>query len=272
MADRAPQTPAGDAPSQDQGKSFLEEIIASRSFPYVAPLVVFLALLLFQSEEDGSKFIVYPLKTFLVLGLIIWVWPRLPKIRVRTWLGSILVGVVGFCAWVGLEPYLVWSHDAKESGYHPLKYMDQFGYGLNTAYFLLAVKLFSMTVVVPIAEELFWRGFLMRFLINPKAGKIPRPKDPRNTMAWLDYDLERFTYDDWWKNPLGEYRPVSFWVTTFAFSLVHGDFGMLAIVYGILIGCLFCRTRSLGDAILAHGVTNLLLGIYVISTESWWFW
>jgi len=272
MAD-TPQTSSAAKPQDSgQGGSMLDDIIASRSFPFVAPFALFMLMLFMEDEDTGSKYYIYPLKALLVGLLILWIWKRLPKIEIKTWLGSIAIGVVGFVVWVGLEPWLVWSHDAHDGGFNAYKYAEANGYGLNVVYALLAIRIFSAAVVVPIAEELFWRGFLMRFLINPNGKKIPRPDAKAPVLDWLDYDLDRYTYDDWWKNPLGQYRPVSFWATAFIFSMVHGDFWILAIIYAVLVGWLFCRTKSLGDAILAHGVTNLLLGFYVLYTQQWWWW
>jgi membrane protease YdiL (CAAX protease family) len=45
-----------------------------------------------------------------------------------------------------------------------------------------------------------------------------------------------------------------------------------AIVYGLLIGGLLVATRSLGACIIAHGVTNFLLGAYVLVTQDWKYW
>lgn len=262
------ESPEPKSPPPGKGKGWLD----SPSFPFVAPLLLFLGMLMLEGDEDGSKYTMYALKTALVGALIVWIWPRLPRIRIKEFWLSLAVGVVGVLVWVGLEPWLVWGQDKHEGGFNPYQFGEEFGYSLTVVYALFLVRIFGATVIVPIAEELFWRGFLMRFLINPNADKYRAPKDKLDTLAWLDYDLDRFTYDRWYQNPLGQYRPVSFWGTTFAFSLVHGSFWVLAIIYAVMIGWLFCRTKSLGDAIFAHGVTNLLLGFYVIYTGNYWFW
>jgi len=43
-------------------------------------------------------------------------------------------------------------------------------------------------------------------------------------------------------------------------------------VSGIIYNWWMRRTRSLGDVMLAHAVTNLVLAVYVIATERWMFW
>ena len=63
----------------------------------------------------------------------------------------------------------------------------------------------------------------------------------------------------------------AFVIVTLAFSSVHIQW-MTAIVWGAMIALLLVKTRSLGACIIAHGVTNLLLGIYVLCTHDWAFW
>ncbi len=252
----------------EKGESWID----SPSFPFVAPLLLYMLMLMLESDEDGSKYYMYPVKAIVVGALIVWVWKRLPKIEIKAFWLSFAVGVVGIVQWIALEPYLVWGEDKYEGGYNPYLYAEEYGYGMTVVVALLFMRVFGAAVVVPIAEEIFWRGFLMRFLINPNKDKIKPPKDKLNTLAWLDYDLDRFTYDHWSKNPLGQYRPVSFWFTTCAFCMVHGQYWTVAFIYGVLVGWLFCKTKSLGDAIFAHAVSNLILGLYVIYTGYYWFW
>jgi hypothetical protein len=46
----------------------------------------------------------------------------------------------------------------------------------------------------------------------------------------------------------------------------------VGLVCGIIYNAWMLRTRSLGDLILAHSVTNLALSLYVIGTARWMFW
>ena len=56
-----------------------------------------------------------------------------------------------------------------------------------------------------------------------------------------------------------------------AFAMVHVQF-LTAIVWALLIAWLLVRTKSLGACIVAHAVTNLLLGVYVLVYRDWAFW
>jgi CAAX prenyl protease-like protein len=105
---------------------------------------------------------------------------------------------------------------------------------------------------VPLLEEIFWRGFLMRHLI----------RDPFHTV------------------PFGTFTWSSFvWVTLF-FGFAHwgdrmwppGQDFWTGIITSILYNLLAIYTRSLGACVVAHAVTNLLLGFYIFKTQQWGFW
>ena len=47
---------------------------------------------------------------------------------------------------------------------------------------------------------------------------------------------------------------------------------IVGIIAGLLYNLLLIRQKKLKGVILAHGVTNLGLGIYVLLTGNWMFW
>jgi len=108
----------------------------------------------------------------------------------------------------------------------------------------LALRSLRAIVLVPIAEELFWRGWLMRWLIDP----------------------------DFWKVHLGAYSALSFWVTAVLFASEHGPYWEVGLIAGILYNWWMLRTRSLGDCILAHAVTNAILSASVLIFGWWQYW
>lgn len=109
--------------------------------------------------------------------------------------------------------------------------------------FLTASRLAGAALVVPFMEELFWRSFLIRFIISHDFTKVP---------------IGRFTWP-------------SFLITAVLFGLEHNLF-LAGILAGILYNLLLYHSRSLSACILAHGVTNLALGVYVLQTGKWYFW
>lgn len=109
---------------------------------------------------------------------------------------------------------------------------------------MLVLRTARAALLVPVLEELFWRGWLPRWLQDTNFSKIP----------------------------LGQYTPFAFWSTAVLFALEHGSFWEVGLLCGIIYNWWMKRTRSLGDLILVHAVTNLALSLYVIATGRWTFW
>jgi CAAX prenyl protease-like protein len=76
---------------------------------------------------------------------------------------------------------------------------------------------------------------------------------------------------DFEKVPIGHFTWPSFLISTALFGMEHNFFlaGMMA---GVAYNLLLYYTRSLSQCIVAHAITNLALGIYVISTGKWYLW
>ena len=76
--------------------------------------------------------------------------------------------------------------------------------------------------LVPVLEELFWRGWLMRWLIRP------------------DFEAVR----------LGTYTHYSFWVTAALFAAEHGPYWDVGLLAGIIYNWWMVRTGRLADCIV----------------------
>ena len=111
----------------------------------------------------------------------------------------------------------------------------------------LVLRVFRMVVVVAILEEVFWRGFLMRWLVDPD-----RPV---------------------WSIPFGSHHWRALLGSVVAVTLVHqpADYPAAAI-WGVLLYFVAVRTRSLVACVTAHAVANLVLGIYVMRSGHYGFW
>jgi CAAX protease family protein len=97
---------------------------------------------------------------------------------------------------------------------------------------------------VPIVEELFWRAWFMRWLINISFTRVP----------------------------LGTYTAFSFWTTALLFASEHGPYWDVGLLTGIVYNFWMIRTKSVGDCVLMHAVTNALLSGYVLTTGQWQYW
>lgn len=209
----------------------------SQAWPFIAPFFFFAAFLAVESYFPNQHYALYPIITILVAAVLAWYWRALPSLTPAAPLMSIWVGIAGVVLWVGLDPVLV-RYDQPLIGRNPFEL-----YPAAEAWPLFAFRLMGITFVVPIMEELFWRGFLMRWLIK----------------------------DDFTSVPLGAYQRSSFWITTACFAMVHGAEWPLGVVVGIIYGVWFVRTKNLGNIIMAHGVTNLLLALYCLMANDWHF-
>jgi CAAX prenyl protease-like protein len=208
-----------------------------QALPFVAPFFLFAVFLVVQGWFPDHHYLLYPFKTILVGVVILWFWRSLPSLRPSAPLLSVLIGIAAVVLWIWLDRLLV-HYDQPLIGRNPFQL-----YPTAEAWVLFGFRVLGIALVVPIMEELFWRGFLMRWLIQ----------------------------EDFTKVPLGTYRPVSFFVTTALFAVEHGPEWPLGVVVGLLYGAWFVRTKKLGDIMLAHGVTNLLLALYCLVADDWHF-
>lgn len=110
------------------------------------------------------------------------------------------------------------------------------------AYTFLAIRLVGLALVVPVIEEFFLRGFVMRFVVEA----------------------------DWWKVPFGTANRLAIVVGTAVPVLMHPQEALAAAVWFSAITWLMLRTRNIWDCVAAHAVTNLLLGVYVVASGNWW--
>lgn len=185
--------------------------------------------------------VLYPVGILCVAAALIYYWRsyeelRLEKIRTLPLLEASAAGILVFLLWINMEWDFAVMGDAK--AYDPTVLAPA------AFYAFIAVRMAGTAVVVPIFEELFWRSFIMRYIIDP---------------------------DDFTRVPIGAFTWPSFLITALLFGAEH-HLWLAGIVAGMIYAFLLYRTRHLFYPILAHGITNLLLGIYVIYTGAWRFW
>jgi hypothetical protein len=211
---------------------------------YILPMAVFLLFTFAGGHWPGFFNVSYIIKTLLAGALLVLLRRHYTKINWSyAWLG-VIMGVLGVVQWVGMEKLLlhVWPNYPRP-GAAPL---DPFTENLSPVmrWVFISIRLLGPTLVVPFMEEYFWRDFLWRTIIAPN-----------------DFRMAAVGERDW--------KAIA--IVTLAFASVHIQW-MTAIVWGLMIAVLLLRTRSLGACIIMHGVTNLLLGIYVVYTHDWQFW
>lgn len=220
---------------------------------YVLPFAAFMGglalvgLLGWLGGEEGpfwlteSRYWVFPLQVLVCSGVLVWFWRSYDwGPWLRTSMEAIFWGVVVFLFWV--SPQLLFGVPARTDGFNPWV-LGESGW---VVWLTLGFRLFRLIVVVPFLEEIFWRGFLMRYFIDD---------------------------GNWQKIAFGTARLGSFSAVVILFAFVH-DFTDFfgALVAGVVFNAVAIRTKSLGACVLAHAVTNGLLGIYILATRQWGFW
>ncbi len=185
----------------------------------------------------------YIAKTLLVALALAVLWRHYTKISWRYWWVGALVGVVGIGQWVGMQLALQ-RFSFFSPPVDPFDPFESFS-SPATAWAFIAVRIAGAVLVVPVMEELFWRDFLWRQVLAPN-----------------DFKLAEVGERGW--------SPLLIVSTVFAF--VHGNWWLTSIVWALMIGALLVYTKSLGACIIAHAVTNLLLGVYVLRYRDWAFW
>jgi uncharacterized protein len=211
---------------------------------YVAPIAIFVGVMALEQSFRVPPEIGYPIRlAATVLGLIVFSRSYIDLHPIAP-LASILAGLFVFAVWVGPDILFgyrnYWLFHNKLTG----AATTSLGPGLfhNTAF--LFVRAAGSTLVVPVIEELFWRAWLMRWLI--------------------DRDIEAV--------PLGTYAPAAFWLTAILFASEHGPFWDVGLAAGVVYNWWMVRRKSLADCILAHAVTNGVLAAYVVFGGHWQYW
>ncbi len=160
-----------------------------------------------------------------------------------------MVGVIGCILWIGIctlgieSSVMGWLGSGElsaRSAFNPFELITQ---QWQQVCFLL-LRFLGLALIVPICEELFLRGFLLRIVEHP----------------------------NWWRVRLAEISTKTLLVAPIYGALTHPAELLAAIVWFSLINWLMKRTGKFWDCVLAHAVTNLLLGIYVVTFSQWQLW
>lgn len=249
-----------DAPPLHESESplarFLHTAMAmsEKAWPRILPFALFMAFigldegLHFLNERGwidiyaADFFLLYPLRPMSALLALLLLrrayteldWTELG--RPAQTLGSIGLGLAVFALWINMD----WAPQAlgQPAGFDPTTFPDD-----GTRLSMIAARIAGAVVVVPIMEELFWRSFLLRYIITPHFSKIP----------------------------VGTFTRASFLACAGLFGLAH-HFIVAGIMAGMAYSWLLYRTKSIAQCVLAHAVTNLALAVYVLEREEWRLW
>lgn len=107
----------------------------------------------------------------------------------------------------------------------------------------IAARLVGSCLVIPVVEELAFRGFLLRWLVSPDFDEVP----PR-TFTWT-----------------------AVMVSSLVFGTMHASWALGAVA-GLAFAAVFVWRGRLSDAVVAHAVANAGVAAAVLGGGQWGLW
>lgn len=208
---------------------------------YLLPFLSVLAVGTLTAAVSGGFEWLYPLRFFVAAG-VLW---SLRKSYVGLdwrpgWFGPVM-GAAMFGVWIGLDAVLNRRSGGASGDAMPMA-LAASSVGLRAGW--IAIRILAATLTVPIAEELAFRGFLIRRFISPAFETIPV-----SSFTWLGLVA-----------------------SSVFFGLLHGGMWLAGIVAGFGYAWALIRRGKIGDAAAAHATTNALLAVYVLTFQQWHLW
>jgi hypothetical protein len=215
---------------------------------FTLPMALFLTLLGLASalRKPGAGFWlaapeywIYPAQTLLCGVALAWFWREYHLAVPRKSRIAVAIGLVVFVIWIA--PQQFFGSAPRRVGFDP----EIFGAPSAGYWVTVIFRFIRLVIVVPLVEEIFWRGFFLRYLINERFATVA----------------------------FGSFSWISFAVVTIAFGFSHSrEDWIAALICGALYNVVAYRTRSLASCVVAHAVTNCLLGLWVMQSRQWGFW
>ena len=227
-----------------------ESLVQNPGFKRVLPFATYMLFILFYDPlkslipagalADNFTAVIYPVKILAATAILIFYWKsydelRPDKLNALHILGALVTGIIVFILWINMD----WDFATMGSSeaYDP-RILPEKAY-----YSFIAVRLAGTALVVPVFEEIFWRSFVLRYIIN----------------------------QDFTKVKIGAFTWMSFLISSLLFGSEH-NLWLAGIMAGVFYNLLLYWSKNIYACIIAHSVTNLLLGIYVLKTGNWQFW
>jgi len=198
--------------------------------PLLTVIVAAMVTRIFSFRFDA----LYPLRAA-VLAIVVWAYRKRLPLRWTISCSAVLLGCVAFGVWILLAGAVAAGRDAEIAT--GLGGLSRFA-GL-----WITVRVAGAVLLVPIAEELAFRGYLLRKLISAD---------------FEDIAFSRFTW-------------LSFLGSSILFGALHAEW-LAGILAGMIFAIAMYRRGSLTDAVVAHATANGLLAVYILMTGHWSLW
>lgn len=205
--------------------------------PYLVPFLAILAAAMISRAASGKFEWLYCLRFFAAAAAL---WINRRRYAALDWRAGWLAPLAGaavFALWLALH---------RLTGVGP---DNGIAIGLRAATpvagaLWLACRILAAVVTVPLAEELAFRGFLMRRIVST--------------------DFQSVCFQS--------ATLLSIAISSVAFGVMHGGNWPAGTAAGIIYAAALRRNGRIGDAVAAHAITNALLAAWVLAYRDWSFW
>jgi CAAX prenyl protease-like protein len=237
------------AAQHERAWSKLRAWMRGDAFPRILPFALFIAFVAVGLSahapaapgEFDDRWI-YAIRAIVAGAACAVLWPKFSELRSGAaldgvdWLAAIAGGAGVLAIWVLLDEG--WVTFELTGGFDPRKYGSE-----SIDWPITVMRLAGLALVVPLLEELFWRSFLMRWVVRMDfLTVVPAQAGARALI-----------------------------ISSALFALEHKQW-LAGLIAGLAYGWLYMRTGKLWVSIIAHAVTNGGLGIYILVTRDWRCW
>lgn len=230
-------------------QSSMKQIIDAPWLPAAAPFLAYVVLTSIEGYFAKYFVVLYALKLIVTGAVIVCTWKsarrqarffgEAPKLQ--DYAIAILMGLALGLTWIKVDEFTPhFAFLGHRTAFNPFAAI---GNPVLRALFF-ALRFSGLVVVVPYVEELFYRSLLLRIVTHP---------------------------EDWYGSTVGKFNATALAVNIAFFALSHPEWLAAAVFAGAM--CLLTRTsKSVITPMVAHAVTNLVLGIVIVNTGNWVYW
>jgi exosortase E/protease (VPEID-CTERM system) len=222
------------AQAENQPQS--QQTFSNPAVPFLLPFAAILAAGMISMAVAAQFEWLYPLR--FVAALAAFWYCRRDYASIPRWKPGwfpVLAGAIVFVVWIGFDR----SSHADNGMAAGLA-----GLPASARITWLLLRTLAAISTVPLAEELAFRGFLLRRIVSPEFESV---------------DFGRWSY-------------VALSLSSLAFGLLHGDRWVVATIAGAIYAIAMVSRRNLWDAFVAHAVTNTMLAAWVLFGHKWYYW
>ena len=210
--------------------------LSNPAVPFLLPFAAILAAGMVSLAATARFEWLYPIRFFAALAALWYCRGQYPSIRRwRPGWFPVLAGAVVFVVWIFFD-----QSSRIDNGIAA----GLAGMPAAARISWLTLRTLAAVITVPVAEELAFRGFLLRRFVSPQFESV---------------DFRRWSYP-------------AVIASSLLFGLLHRDRWIVATIAGVIYAVAMIRRGNLWDSVAAHAVTNAMLAAWVVSGSHWYYW